>query len=280
MPLDFNVVSSQVALFPGKDLIDTITAALKLIYGGDPPVGVLKLLGYLILAGLVLTGIFGLLTILHKIADLWITKFWPLFYNHEKKQRAFFRRKFAADIERELHQLDRREEWKDYRFAELEAEVNAEGRRRLLGVFPHFGSRTTLRQEPSLSKALRNSKERRILVEGDPGSGKSVALRHAAQELARRAMRSRGLKTVIPIYLNLKELERASNESIDRNFIHSFVLKTLTRGNDRDIEKFLEEEFDQGIKDGAWVFFFDSFDEIPEVLSSIEADTAIQQYAV
>jgi hypothetical protein len=47
MPLDLNVVSSQVALFPGKDLIDTITAALKLIYGGDPPVGVLKLLGYL-----------------------------------------------------------------------------------------------------------------------------------------------------------------------------------------------------------------------------------------
>src|SRR5687768_4331798 len=228
MPLFPEVISSQVALFPGvKDIIDAVTESLKLIYGGDPPVGLLKLLGYLILAGLVLSGIFGLLSILHKIGELWVTKFWPLFYNNEKKQRAFNRRKFAEHIERELRRLDGLEEWKDYRFAELEAEVNAEGRRRLLGVFPHFGSRTTLRREPSLSKALRNSKERLILVEGDPGSGKSVALRHAAQELARTAMRSRGLKTVIPIYLNLKELERAGTEPIDRNFVHSFVLKTL-----------------------------------------------------
>jgi hypothetical protein len=284
MPLFLTGFSSAVGVyvlaFPTfKDIIDAIKEVLKLIYHGDPPVGLLQLVGYILLFGLVLGGIFGLLFIVDKIADLWGTRFWPLFYNHDKKQRAFNRRKFAEHVEKQLERLDAREEWKDYRFAELEAEVNAEGRGNLFGILSRFGSRTTLRQEPSLSRALKNSKERLILVEGDPGSGKSVALRHAAQELARKARNSRGLKTPIPIYINLKEFERLDGSQIDRDFVHSFILKTLNRANDRDIEKFLEEEFDQGIKGGTWVFLFDSFDEIPEVLSSIEADAVIQQYA-
>jgi hypothetical protein len=74
-------------------------------------------------------------------------------------------------------------------------------------------------------------------------------------------------------------LERPEKEVIDRNLIESFTLKTLNRANDRDVEAFLDEEFQQGLQDGIWLFLFDSFDEIPEVLSSTEADQIIRDYS-
>ena len=67
--------------------------------------------------------------------------------------------------------------------------------------------------------------------------------------------------------------------AINRELIESFVKQELNRINDRDIEQFLEEEFQVGVKEGTWLFLFDSFDELPEVLSSVEADTTIGDYA-
>ena len=262
-----------------KEIIEGIREVLRLIYGDTPPSRLLQAIGYILLGGLALLGLLGLLMVLSKIKDLWMEKFWPLLYNKEKKRRALHRSKFADHIESEIRRLNNLEEWKDYRFADLEAEVDVETRRLFFGFFPSFESRTTIKREKSLSKALRKSHDRLILIEGDPGSGKSVALRHVAQEMARKAMHSRRTESIIPLYINLKELERVKKEKVDRNLIHAFILKTLNRINDRDIEEFLEEEFDQGIKDKTWFFLFDSFDEIPEILSSTEADLAIQEYA-
>ncbi|MGK7894825.1 MAG: NTPase (NACHT family), partial [Xenococcus sp. (in: cyanobacteria)] len=53
----------------------------------------------------------------------------------------------------------------------------------------------------------------------------------------------------------------------------------LNRINDRDIEEFLDNEFDIGLKQKTWLFLFDSFDELPEVLSSVEADEFTRSYA-
>ena len=263
-----------------KDIIEGFREILRLIYGDQAPAWILPLLGYILLGAAVLTGVLALLTIVSKIKDLLTDKFWPIFYNKEKARRSNRRRKFADHIESELRRLNNLEAWSDYRFAELEAEVDAEGQRRLLGILPSLHrTNSTLRREKSLSKALALSEERLIIVEGDPGSGKSVALRHVAILLARRAMASRSAKSLIPIYVNLKEIERKRGEKVDRNLIESFVLKVLNRVNDRDIEEFLEDEFIEGIKNGCWFFLFDSFDEIPEVLSSTEADKSIDQYA-
>jgi hypothetical protein len=263
-----------------KDIIEGLKEILKLIYGENAPSWILPLIGYVLLGAVLLVGLLALLTVLSKIKDLLADKFWPLFYDKEKQRRSDKRRRFADHVESELRRLNNLEAWSDYRFAELEAEVDAEGRKRLFGVFPSFyRTSNTLRRERSLSKALATSDERLVIVEGDPGSGKSVALRHVATMLATRAMKSRSSASVIPIYVNLKEIERRPNETIDRNLIASFVLKVLNRVNDRDIEEFLDEEFDPGLKDGTWFFLFDSFDEIPEILSSTEADKTVRQYA-
>ncbi len=153
---------------------------------------------------------------------------WPR--NPEEERRSRHRRRFAYHIESEIHALNSREEWKDYRFAELEAEVEAEGRRRKFGIF-RLLQRTQrgLRRERSLSKALEVSQERLILLEGDPGSGKSVALRHLTQLIASHARGLRSTKSLIPIYVNLKGLERPKGEGVDRNLIENFVKRSLNR---------------------------------------------------
>jgi len=261
-------------------IIEGIKAILKLIFGEQIPTWILTVAGYVLLVALILVALLGLLITVVKIKDLLTNSVWPIFYNKEKSRRSNRRRKFADHIESELRRLNNLEAWSDYRFTELEAEVDAEGRRRLFGILPSFyRTGSTLRREKSLSKALKSSDERLIIVEGEPGSGKSVALRHVASLLAVGAMRSRSTKSVIPIYVNLKEIERKRGEVVDRNLIESFVLKVLNRVNDRDVEEFLDEEFSEGLQTGTWFFLFDSFDEIPEVLSSTEADKTIRDYA-
>ena len=261
-----------------KSFLDGIKDVLKLVLGEDIPAWVLKCVGYIILLALLLGALYFLLCVVAKGAKLWRESLWPLFYDAKKKRRAVRRGHFADHIESEIRRLNNLEEWRDYSFAELEAEVEAEGKARRSWL--PFGRtvRSTLRREKSLSKALETSAERHILLVGEPGCGKSVALRHVALVLARKAMGSRQANSLVPLYINLKELDRESGECIDAGLIRRYVLKCLNRVNDLDVERFLDDEFDQGLREGTWLFLFDSFDEIPEILSSTEYDNTIRAY--
>ncbi len=266
--------------FSFTDLIDLILRALRVVFPEDIPEVLLIVMawGVLLLSALFVTYLF--IWLITKIIKLVKNELIPLFYNEENKHRRDRRCLFAEHVEHEIRRLNNLEAWSDRRFTELEAEVEAEGNR--VSWLPFISRYDALRREPSLSEALRRSKERLILLEGEPGSGKSVALRHVTLMMAQKAMRDRKLKTVIPIYINLKTLESKRNgtkQSIDQNLIRDFVLQTLNRANDRDIEAFLDEEFDCGLHEGTWLFLFDSFDEISEVLSSTEADIIIRRYA-
>jgi hypothetical protein len=97
--------------------------------------------------------------------------------------------------------------------------------------------------------------------------------------MARKAGRSKSLKSIIPLYINLKQLRRSDEQPIDHRLIESFIFQTLKRINDSDVETFVDEEFTRGLEEGTWLFLFDSFDEIPDILSSTEADAIIRQYA-
>ena len=267
-PLDFSQIGEEF-----KQLISNI------FFEGQEPTWLSPLINAFLLAVLILLGLWGLLFVVSKIRKIWIEEFWPLFYQQEQKRRRLQRQRFAEHIEYQIRQLNSREEWKDYRFTELEAEIEAEGKWKKSTIIPFVQTtQRGLRREKSLSKGLEISTERLILVEGEPGSGKSVALRHVTQKLANQASKSNNLKSVIPLYINLKKLERDS-QPIDRNLIEDFVKKELNRINDRDIEEFLDNEFYRGVKEGTWLFLFDSFDELPEVLSSVESDEVIRSYA-
>ncbi len=298
--------------------------------------------------------------------------------NQQEKERLERRRQFADYIESEIRRLNNLESWSHNRFTELEAEVEAEGNYRIRNSL--FRKRSGLRRVDSLTEALETSEERLILLQGEPGSGKSVALRQVALTMARKAMRDPGKNSKIPLYINMKHLVRhgtissSTNQelqanvhfdqsgfhrllkthfnideiqdicfqlnvnienlpgntlaqktrelilrterhgltpdlikiaaslrpkvhdfqklaeefsqdrlenpfpSINQYLIRDFILDALNRANDRDIEAFLEKEFDRGLRERTWVFFLDSFDEIPDVLSSTEADQTIQAY--
>jgi hypothetical protein len=195
----------------------------------------------------------------------------------QDSERAQRRAMFADHIESQIRILGDKEDWKDSRFTELEAEVELEGEQgRRFRWLPRLTNFNGVRREPSLSKALKRSEERLVLLIGDPGAGKSVALRHLAQSMAKKAMTPSN-KSVIPIYVNLKEFRPASGP--DAETVKTFILESVNRARSRDITRFLEAEFDRGIAAGTWLFLLDSFDEIPEVLASTEVDDTVTRYA-
>jgi hypothetical protein len=197
----------------------------------------------------------------------------------ETRYRLDQRRLFARHVQSQLQLLATREDWRDERFADLEAEVEMEGRQRTKRWLPNSYSKSVLlRREKSLSRALERSVEPLIVLEGDPGAGKSVALRHLAERLADKARSSRDLSE-IPLYINLKEF-RPERRPVDSQSVYDFILASINRVNDRDVERFLDEEFDRGLRDGSWVILLDSFDEIPDILSSTEADNVVEEYAL
>jgi NACHT domain len=192
-----------------------------------------------------------------------------------ERRRQRRRSKLSTHLDNQLVALELQEDWLDDKYAELEAEVEIER----TGRWQRFPFRQpSLRRERSLSKALEGGSEPLLLLEGEPGAGKSVALRHLARKLARRAARSGDPRRTIPLYLNLKSLDIPPEEvSADR--IRQFVLDTLTEVNNRDVAEVLDEEWERGLEDGTWLFLFDSFDEIPDILSAQDVRAVIPAYA-
>ncbi len=262
-----------------EDVKAWFDAVVKLFFADDVPTIVTTASKYALLAGLLVLGLWGVLHVVAKIRELWLQSIRPIFYDAEARRLAEDRRRFAEHVKAQLDSLNSRESWQDYRFAELEAEVEAEGRTVGWITIPYMRpTRKGLRRERSLALALKSSRERLSLLEGEPGSGKSVALRHVAISLAESAMKTRSSDSIIPIYINLKGINRKPGTEIDRNLIEKFVLAKMA-GNDRDLERFLETEFERGMRRGTWLFLFDSFDEIADILSSTEADETIRTYA-
>lgn len=204
-----------------------------------------------------------------------------LAWRRNVSKKAYRRRMFADHLESAMRRLAEQEEWRDSRFAELEAEVELEREPAFSWLRRLFGKTrsTRIHRARSLTMALKKSDERLIVLEGDPGAGKSVALRHLAQDMALRASR-RGLeRTVLPIYVNLKAFRPPEGRVVSAEDVQEFVLEYLNPASSRDIDRFLADEFESGREDGLWLFLFDSFDETPAILGAAEAGPIIDQYA-
>src|SRR5437764_183429 len=64
---------------------------------------------------------------------------WRQLRNPEEKRRRDRRQTFAEHIEQEIRRLSLKEDWRDRHFTELEAEVEAEGYRRIFDFIPFAG---------------------------------------------------------------------------------------------------------------------------------------------
>lgn len=250
------------------------------LLGRQVPSFVGLLLGVLFLVALIL-GVISLIVIASgKIIETFKGQIQPLFYDANRARAAQRRRIFAGHLVNELRTKNRAENWRDDEFAELEAEVEGEGARTRLFQLPwRQNDGRGIWRETSLTRALQRSTERLILLEGDPGSGKSVALRHVALNLAEMGAKARKTNSLLPVYVNFKELKRPEHSPVDRKLINDFIVDSLNRVNDSAVTRYLDEYFQQGIEDGTWLFLFDSFDEIPDILSSTEVDSRISEYS-
>src|SRR5437879_3835860 len=112
-----------------KEAVETLNTLLQLIHDKNVPNWISPLIGWVLLIAFVLWGVL-------KIKETGTQHFKSLFYNPDQKRRLRRRQMFAKHIEYEILRLDLQEDWKDERFAELEAEVEAEGKKKIFSLLP------------------------------------------------------------------------------------------------------------------------------------------------
>lgn len=159
-----------------------------------------------------------------------------------------------------LDHIDFSTRWNEANFVSLEAEVQI------------LEGKSSKRKVVDLIRALRiNPKTRLFVVLGEPGTGKSVALR----KLTRDLLGESGIKDRIPIYLNLKEWKTPQDWSLENRpttqQFHEFVYNTVLQSIDFTSQAFLSPENYSALLEAGYLFFIlDSFDEIPAVLDHDE----------
>ncbi len=166
--------------------------------------------------------------------------------NYVEKSRGF-----CQFLTQRLRAIDRETDWNDSLFTPLEAEVEVSIRNKRKKKFS------------DLLKCLKSIRHRgRIfLVLGDPGSGKSVALRKLCSDLLEESVRTKK----IPVYVNLKKWSQDwdMNHLPTKEDLIAFIRDTLSEGGDIFTNSFLNMYFDKMLENGRWYFVFDSFDELP-----------------
>lgn len=160
-------------------------------------------------------------------------------------------RGFCEFLAQRLRAIDRETDWNDSLFTPLEAEVEVciRGKRK--------------RKFSDLLKCLKSIRHRGsiFLVLGDPGAGKSVALRKLCMELLKESAHTKK----IPVYVNLKKWNQDwnMNHLPSKDDLIAFIRTTLSEGGDFFTNDFLDAYFKIMLEDGRWYFVFDSFDEMP-----------------
>lgn len=186
---------------------------------------------------------------------------------------------FLSVLASDLGAIGKAEAWNDQHFTDLEAEVEIEGRYYASPLWRLLRKKSTgRRKESSLIKAIDSSSEKCLVLVGDPGAGKSVALRHLALRLIERSKKSTSEMASVPLYINLRELSIGHDQPATADFIKDFVIDNVRRG-DVETAEYIKENWRDFKERGIWFFLFDSFDEIPEVMHAAAGDHAVRKYS-
>lgn len=257
--------------------IEKLVGSLKPLLEGGTDFWLLVVVVILVFLSLLSKILDGLMGMFQGIGSL-VSRMVSIFGRRERGEWMTRKKQFLKVVISDLSSIAKAEAWNDQHFTDLEAEVEIEG--------SYYSSRwmrfrkkrsSGLRREPSLIKAIDESSERCLLLMGDPGSGKSVALRHLAMQMAERSLKSSKELAPIPLYVNLREMGSLAADEITVDAVKRFVIDNMRRG-DADTAEYIKSNWDDFQKRGIWFFLFDSFDEIPAVLHSAVVEKAVASY--
>ncbi len=165
-----------------------------------------------------------------------------------------------------IRDIDRATNWSHEYYTPLDAEVEMKT------------SNRTNKVVKDLLEAIKESNDRLFLLVGDPGAGKSVALRKLCLDILKDSVK----REYIPIYVNLKEWTDTKDWTIKpptwqdlRNFIKQSLLQ-----KDPYLADFFEKYYDVLDENGNLFFVLDSFDEIPQVLGTTADAKLIEDLSI
>jgi hypothetical protein len=181
-------------------------------------------------------------------------------------------RGFRKSLLMNLETLDGEVNWSDQQFVPLQAHVEIRS-----------AARPQRRIAPLMAALKGNNRHQFLLLLGEPGSGKSVALRKLARDLLPESA-STGRT---PVYLNLRDWTTPSEWSstslptvaaIEQSF-RSWALGNLQERLDAYARRFLDRHFDTMMQEGRFFFLLDSFDEIGALLEVEEKDPLVDRFS-
>ena len=155
---------------------------------------------------------------------------------------------FSKQLSNMLRGLDEETQWDAKDFIRLNAEVDI------------LCDNEARPKTKDLLRALQQSprKNNITLVIGEPGSGKSVAMRGLCTALLKKCQKTRR----IPLYVNLKHWNKNWESGLypTQKDLKNFILDSFDQYG---VGHFLRNNFDDIMENGGWFFILDSYDEIP-----------------
>jgi hypothetical protein len=170
------------------------------------------------------------------------------------------------NLARYIRDIDRNTNWSNEDYTPLEAEVE---------IKTSTGTKKIIKD---LLEAIKQSNDYLFLIIGEPGSGKSVALRKLCLDLLKNSLKTE----YIPIYVNLKEWVGTENwhkSAPTPNDLQLFVKAGLFNSNP-DLADFFYNYYEILNENGNLFFILDSFDEIPQILGSAADSKLIQDVTI
>jgi hypothetical protein len=197
----------------------------------------------------------------------------------------------AADLEKErayllafegyLEDLDSSLRYSDKEYTKLAAEYVGESLISLRFVFRQSSAEDQLGLTPAdiiSSKDFRHLNDivpflkgakRPIILLGEPGSGKSVTLRHCALEVTRSENSQKHVWGAIPLYLQLGAYNQTDNEGKPIHIIDfiKYQLEQVIPGGQN-----IKDSLDQILRKGRALILLDAMDEMPSADFPARAD--------
>ena len=216
--------------------------------------------------------VIGICLINYWIRDTTAMKEHPVPLEKEFPEKPYKQRlkSFCGVLLDDINRLDRETNWRtnwsvEY-YTPLDAEVEVRSRNK------------RLRKITDLLTAIRSDRTSQVfLVIGDPGSGKSVALRKLCRDLLKESEKT----GKVPLYINLREWQPKQKWTEENpptvEELYDFVIYNLKSRGDIFINDFIDLYFKKMFDHGRLFFILDSFDEMPGVLDVNEGSWLIDK---